>query len=506
MITLAVNKSLLYEKLMGIVGSKNVTDKEIIVEAYMATSTGKFSVGRQEMPEEVKRPGFIVRAGSTEEVQEIVRLANQYKVSIIPVGAMTSAYFETVPTEGGIMLDFSRMKNIEIDEELMTVTFEPGVNWAQAYRELAVKGYWVSAQASPASVSILGTVSQAGMHLPLDKQMGGGPHNTSYYSDLTIGLEVVLPTGELLITGSAALPGVKPERARAYGPNIAHIFLGAQGTLGIIVKQTLPLWRIPEARHMVQGNFKDENFKGLARASYRIFNDFYGGPIWSEQQWSIYDGTQEPFEWEYYVQLYGNKERVEFDRRFSEKIIKEEGGTIISKPRILEVETDYSPQLYEEMIYWRPRANSIAMQPSDIGQVNLGGVAPHHKTPELHDAALKIIAKHGVPLRRIRKGLLRTDIRSGIQSFSISYFYDLNDAEEVRRAKAINEEWGRVLPETLGDLMQRTGIPAYRFSPSMARELMPKLGEYYQLLKKLKRWLDPNRIMNPGKLMDLEPY
>ena len=348
------NKSVLCEKLKAIVGPGNVTDKAVIMEAY----TASYALKTREAPgiygklwmEKPKPPDFIVRAGSKEEVQEIVRLANEYKVPVIPMGALTGQYQEVVPDMGGIMLDMSRRKKNEIDEELMTVTFEPGVTWADAYLKMTSLGYWPSYQASPGSVSILGTTIQAGMHLPLDKQMGGGPHNTSYYSDLTIGLEVVLPTGELLVTGSAALPGVKPERARAYGPNIAHIFLGAQGTLGIVVKQTLPLWRIPEARHMVQGNFKDDNFKGLTRASYRIFNDFYEGPIWAEQQWAIYDGTQEgkPFEWEYYVQLYGNKERVEFDRKFSEKIIKEEGGTIISSPRMLEVETDYSPQWYEE--------------------------------------------------------------------------------------------------------------------------------------------------------------
>jgi glycolate oxidase len=502
---LVVNKSVLYEKLKDIVGSENVTDKEIILESYMATTTGKFSVGKQEMPEEIKKPGFIVRARNTEEVQEVVRLANQYKVPIIPVGALTSTYYETVPMEGCIMMDFSRMNKIEIDEELMTATFEPGVTWSQAYLKMTPLGYMPSYQASPASVSIVGTTSQAGMHLPLDKQMGGGPHNVSYYSDLTIGLEVVLPTGKLLVTGSAALPGVKQHKARAYGPNLAHIFLGAQGTLGIITKQTLPLWRIPEARCMVQGNFKDENFKGLARASYRIFNDFYEGPIWAEQQWSIFDGTQEPFEWEYYVQLYGNKERVEFDRKFSERIIEEEGGVIIKHPRILEVETDWSPQLYEEMIYWRPRANSIAMQPSEISGVNLAGEADYQKTPELHDAALKILSRHGVRFNRIRKGLLRTDIRSGVQQFSLSYLYDLNDAEEVRKAKAINEEWTRTLPQIIGD-PERLKSPAYRFAPSTAKELMPKLGEYYELLKNLKRMVDPNRIMNPGKLMDIESY
>jgi len=492
-------KSVLHERLKAIVGDEHVTGKEVIMETYTATARGRRD--RTEiLIEKPKKPDFVSRPRNTEEVQEIVRLANEYKVPVIPMGAFTSEYAESVPLEGGIILDFSRMKHIEIDAELMTVTFEPGVTWADAYRRMTPLGYMASHQALPASVSILGSTTQAGTHLPLDKLEG--PWGTSYYSDLTMGLEVVLPTGELLITGSAALPGAKPYAPRAHGPNVAHIFLGAQGTLGIVTKQTLPLWRIPEARHMVQGNFKDDNFKGLTRASYRIFHDFYEGPIWAEQQWAIYDGTQEgkPFEWEYYVQLYGNKERVEFDRKFSEKIIKEEGGTIISSPRMLEVETDYSPQWYEECIFWRPRANSIVNLPFGTRNLILRAAVSYDKTPEVHDAALNILAKHGVPWSRIRKGILRTDIRSGIQLFSISYIYDLNDAEEEKRVKTINEEWGEFLKV-------RPLPTAYRrLTPESAKVVMPMLGEYYELLKKLKRWLDPNRIMNPGKLMDLEPY
>jgi len=501
----------MYEKLRSIVDSENVTDKEIIMEAYTASALRDRTLRGEGTVEKVIKPGFIVRAGSTKDIQEIVRLANEYKIPIVPLGAMTSEYSGTVPMEGGIMLDMSRMKNIEIDEELMTVTLEPGVTWAQAYRELTPKGYLVAYQASPASVSILGTTSQAGTHLPMDKH-SIPPYGVTQYSDLTIGLEVVLPNGELLVTGSAALPGARPERARAYGPDVGHIFLGAQGTLGIVVKQTLPLWRIPEARHMVQGNFKDENFKGLARAFYRIYDDNYKGPIWAERVWAIYDGTRESSEWEFYVQLYGGKETVEFYREFSEKIIKEEGGTIILNPRILEVETDYSPQMYEEMIYWRPRANSIAMRPPNMGGVRLGTeTVPHQKLAELHDEILKVLAKHGVPLSRMRRGMVMSYFRSSGQSFTFSYQYDLNDAEEVRRAKAINEEWAHVLDELLGPPVMvgwsagRRPLPRYRFGPSRAREFMPQLGEYYNLLVKLKRMLDPNRIMNPGKLMDIEP-
>jgi len=514
---LSANRSVVYDKLKSIVGVKNVTNREMVLEAYMGTVTISMSVGMDTMEsqrvetQEVKRPGFIVRVGSTDEVQEIVRIANQYKIPIIPMGALTSTYYETVPSQGCIMLDMSRMKSIEIDEELMTVTLEPGVTWAQAYRDLAVKGYWVSNQASPGSVSILGTVSQAGMHLPLNK-LAVPPLNTSYYSDLTLGLEVVLPTGELLITGSAALPGAKPKTHRAYGPALGHIFLGAQGTLGIITKQTLPLWRIPEAHVFVQGNFELENFKGLANAMHKIvYDQFKGGPIWAEGIWAIYDGTGKTFEWEFYVQIFGNKKFVDFYQKFSEKIILEEGGKIITPPRMLDVETDYSPQMYEELIYWQPRANAICTPPPDIAfdLFGIGGTATHDKLPEIHDAALRLLAKHGITKDKIRKGMSMMSSRSGNSSMLMfSWLYNRDDPEEVKRAKDIREEWGPILKQILeGEQLAGFlgGLP-YRLTPAAAKTELPKMGEYYKLLVTLKRTLDPNRIMNPGKFMDIEPY
>ena len=96
-----MEKSVLYEKIMGIVGSENVTDKEIVMEAYTATGTHRGRTTEQrETPE---KPDFIVRAGSKEEIQEIVRLANQYKVPVIPMGAFTGVYREAVPLLGGII-------------------------------------------------------------------------------------------------------------------------------------------------------------------------------------------------------------------------------------------------------------------------------------------------------------------------------------------------------------------------------------------------------------------
>ena len=347
------------------------------------------------------------------------------------------------------------------------------------------------------------------MHLPWDKY-AIDYWGSTYYSELTIGTEIVLPRGELLVTGSAALPGAKPQRPRAYGPNVAALFLAAQGTLGIVVKQTLPLWRIPEYRHVVEGDFKDSNFKGLVKTFQRIIDDNMEGPVWAEKVWSQYYNGM----WELFVHLYGKKERVEFDREFTEKVIREEGGMI--KPgyaRVLDPEDDYSgglSQFYEEMIYWRPRANSIAMPPPDASWVNFSAAAPFIKMPEAHAAMVRVLAKYGVPMSRLRGGFMRPSGPTGL-SFTLNYMYDLNDAEEVNRAKAIGEEWPRVLfQEVLGRQPPKAALYArpdmYRLGPSGAARIMPMLGQYYELLKKLKRTLDPNRIMNPGKLMDIEPY
>ena len=163
---------------------------------------------------------------------------------------------------------------------------------------------------------------------------------------------------------------------------------------------------------------------------------------------------------------------------------------------MLDPETDYSgslAQFYEEFIYWRPRANSIVMPPPDVSWCGLMGAAPFAKLPEAYDAMIRVLAKHGVPISRLRGGILWPMGDPTALMFNLNYLYDLNDAEEVKRAKAINEEWPRLLfYEILGvppGEKLPTGGLGYRLGPSEAKRVMPMLGQYYEFLKRLKRML-----------------
>jgi FAD/FMN-containing dehydrogenase len=112
-----VNKSLLFEKFKGIVGPQNITDKEAVMDAYTATALGRRDRAGA-LVEKPKRPDFVARPRNTKEIQEIVRLSNEHKFPVIPMGSLTSEYAEAVPLEGGIMLDMSKMNRIELPSNL----------------------------------------------------------------------------------------------------------------------------------------------------------------------------------------------------------------------------------------------------------------------------------------------------------------------------------------------------------------------------------------------------
>ncbi len=177
---------------------------------------------------------FIVHPGSSEQVAKVLRIANHYKIPVTPWGGGSGSQGGALPMHGGILLDMKRMNRvIEIDAESLTVTAEVGIN-AQ-HLEWAVEKQGFSTMHFPASIACA-TLGGFLAH------RGTGVLSTKYgkIEDMVMSLEVVTPTGTIINT--------LPVPRHASGPDLTMLYVGSEGTLGVMTQATMKIHPIPEAR------------------------------------------------------------------------------------------------------------------------------------------------------------------------------------------------------------------------------------------------------------------
>ena len=187
-------------------------------------------------------PQLVVWPENTAAVSKLLALANAGKIPVIPYGEGSGALGGTVPIRGGIMLDLKKMNRIRsLDEESLMVTAESGLNGALYEEQLNRAGY-------------------TGGHFPQSlrcSSVGGwlacraaGQFSTRYgkIEDITVSLEAVLADGTIF--SGRSVPRT------ATGPRADHLFLGSEGTLGVITAATLRIWPLPEKRHLSSFTFE----------------------------------------------------------------------------------------------------------------------------------------------------------------------------------------------------------------------------------------------------------
>ncbi len=180
------------------------------------------------------QPDFVVHAGSADEVARVLRVANHYKIPVTPWGGGSGSQGGALPMYRGIALDMKRMNRVlEIDTESLTVTCETGIIAQHLEWALEKKGY--STMNQPGSINCA-TIGGLLAH------RGTGVLSTKYgkMEDMVMSLEVVTPTGEVINT--------LPVPRHASGPDLTQLFLGSEGTLGVITKVTLKIHPLPEVR------------------------------------------------------------------------------------------------------------------------------------------------------------------------------------------------------------------------------------------------------------------
>ncbi|MCK5562141.1 MAG: FAD-binding oxidoreductase [Thermoplasmata archaeon] len=199
-------------------------------------------------------PDIVVKPRNAGEISKIMKIAVKNDVPVIPRGAGTWGLGGAVPTNGGILLDMGSLNKIlRIDKENLSVTVEPGVKWQGLYDKVLRKGLFVGAYPSSApGASVGGWVNTGGIGIGSYKYGGVDRQIRS--------MDVVLPNGKIIKVGFENV------MSNSSGYNIGSLFIGSEGTLGVITKVTLQLHPAPEVIKPVSYSFSD--LKHASKAIY----------------------------------------------------------------------------------------------------------------------------------------------------------------------------------------------------------------------------------------------
>ncbi|MFQ5354125.1 MAG: FAD-binding oxidoreductase [Thermodesulfobacteriota bacterium] len=448
------------KRLASIVGRENATfaAEDLICYAYDATN--------QDF-----RPEGVLFAGTVGEVSEILRLANEEGFFVVPRGAGTGFTGGSLPVKGGIVLSLERMTNIvEIDETNLTATVEPGVIPWELGQELTPLGlFYPPDPTSYKFATIGGTIAEC----------AGGPSAVKYgvTRDYILGLEAVLPTGEIIRTGTATMKGV-------VGYDLTRLLVGSEGTLAVVTQATLRLLPLPEAKKTLLAVFP-----GLEAAASAVAEITRAGIIpatleimdpASVRCATEYTGTELPSESALLlIEVDGPVESVEKDTLGIEKIAAASGATEVRQA------TDKK----EVKDLWKTRrAMSAALFRLRPNKINEDVVVPRASIVEL---------VRGIEEIARRSGLLIVSFgHAGDGNIHVNIMYDKSDPKEAVAAEAAV---AAVFDLTLG--LNGTISGEHGVGTSKARYIGMELPpQTLHLMKSIKQVFDPVGILNPGKI------
>ena len=530
------------------VGEENVSDKDAIMVAYSRDNQWPF------IPPHM--PDYVVRPKTMEEVQNVLRIANRYRIPIIPLSSGINVRGLCIPTYGGIILELKRMDKLEIDEEMRVATIQPGVTIARLVAECAKHGLKPAVPGAPATVSPVSNYMLRGVY----------HHITSEGIDQVLTATVVLPTGEVLYTGSAAFPNIDPY-FRYFGPDMFGLFQGQPGTMGVITEMTAKLYDMPERTEVANnffGNLDDAirftNEVGKAGVASSHILMSWGiamttmGWIKSEFAKDIFSVLFSIAPWMTQTIIDGDDDAMEYEKKVINKIMKR-----------LDVKSEITYEMLERSSLSDDTKKATGITPSN--SVSFMDVFTKDDVLESMGTDVEEMEDTGMNIKNIRERLgvgefmpVTPDTveyefkypRKIANWFSMGNYWalawwgPLNKVDKYwKESRDLWVECG-INPDDLSivvypvdpycgqacyveidawmdyiadpslvdklkvfmkketDMLVDVGIYAlFRPYRDVIKQTMPKLkGNYISLWKKIKDLIDPNNIMNPGALFD----
>ena len=460
------------ESLIHSVGSKFVSDDLCDRWAYSSDSLIYDST-------EPTLPAVVVRPSGTKEIQEILRVANETRIPVYVRGGGTQcsgARGEKISSS--ILIDMTRMnKIVEVDEESITVTAEAGMTWGKLNAELEKRG-WRLGFKGPYS----GYGSTVGGSVAYQSN-GLGSTRFGVVGEEVTNLKVILPNSEILQTGTAVNPNSKNYYRYCIGPDLAGIFIGSLGTLGVITEVTLRMY--PEAPYDAFGSYAFRNYE----SSHKCYYDWLRNTVAEDVAWYAEDGLEvmvpELAEKGYNSMLTYVVEDVSSDlvgarKKLLDKIAKESGGEEQDPAYAREgwkCKFELLPRWVAKIGIWQWTCHLASAGGSlrDLKSV-LGFIKSYRdraKTYNVYSATISIGHKT-------------------CGHVSTSVYYDQSNPESIKLAKEMAEGIARTAAES-GGCNYKPGKLWYPYT-------IMRNPVYREVLIKLKKSLDPNNIMNPGAL------
>ncbi len=421
----------------------------------------------------VPPPAAVVFAESTQDVADAVRLASQYAVPVIPFGVGSSLEGHLLAVQGGLSLDVSRMNRIlAVHAEDLTVTVQPGVTRKQLNEELKATGLFFPID--PGADASLGGMSAT-------RASGTNAVRYGTMRENVLGLEVVTASGEVIRTGTRA-------RKSSAGYDLTRLMVGSEGTLGVITEITLKLYPLPEAVSAAVCSFPD--IESAVRSTIQIIQ--MGIPIArvelidanTVRAVNAHSKLSLREEAMLLMEFHGSPASVQEQAQSVQEITGEHGGQAFEWASTPEERTrlwSARHMAYFAGLQSRPGCRAITTD----------ACVP---ISQLATAVLESVAEveaSGIPYFMVG--------HVGDGNFHMGYLIDPDSEAERATAEALNHQLVQRALRLGGTCTGEHGVGLHKMG-----FLVDEAGAgSVEMMRAIKRALDPQNIMNPGKIFAL---
>jgi alkyldihydroxyacetonephosphate synthase len=448
-----------------IVGKDNVSAKESDLIAY-SLDYWMYGIFLSQYGSLPSLPSVVISPGNRGEMQAILKCANKYKVQITPFGGGSGVLGGAIPINGSAILNLQRLNRfISLDEKSLVAEFESGIIGANLELELNHRGYSMGSIPQSLYCSTLGGwISTRAV----------GQFSTKYgkIEDMVLGMEVVLPDGSLL--------NIRPVPRRSTGPSLKDLFLGGEGTLGIVTKAVVSVHPVPALTSKQSFAFPSiemalETVRKALRADarpavVRIFDELEAERDFGAKEVTVIFISE------------GEPDFVRPEARLISSIAEQHGGMSRGE---------------KPVEIWLNKRFDIGLGPVIMQQ---GGVVDTIEVVSLFKDALKLYNDMITSMRAVTGSLL--------VSGHFSHFYREGACLYITFVgfppepyRYYEETWKAAMEATLrnnGSISHHHGIGMWRM-----RFMEQELGkEGVELLRRIRSALDPNGILNRGKLVE----